>query len=128
MTRRTWLRTLAAFPMLTPLPSFAQPHKGKVKITNIRAMQVKNIAGNCLIRVDTDAGLVGYGEAGSSGPMARSRIEQIRPMLAGQDPLSIERHFHNMITLMHPTWRTSPPSAASISPCGTLRGRSPVSR
>jgi L-alanine-DL-glutamate epimerase-like enolase superfamily enzyme len=65
-------------------------------------MQIKNIAGNCLIRIDTDAGLTGYGEAGSSGPMARSRIEQIKPMLVGQDPLSIERHFHNMITLMHP--------------------------
>jgi galactonate dehydratase len=102
MTRRDWLRTLLTFPLATRLPSFAQPHKGKVKITAIRAMQIRNIAGNCLIRIDTDAGLTGYGEAGSSGPMARSRIEQIRPMLTGQDPLSIERHFHNMITLMHP--------------------------
>jgi L-alanine-DL-glutamate epimerase-like enolase superfamily enzyme len=65
-------------------------------------MQVRDIAGNCLIKVDTDAGLVGYGEAGASGPMARSRIEQIKRLLVGQDPLSIERHFLNMITLMHP--------------------------
>ena len=54
--------------------AFAQAHRGKVKITAVKAMQVKNIAGNCLIKIETDAGLIGYGEAGSSGPMARSRI------------------------------------------------------
>ena len=89
-------------PGATALSAFVQAHKGKVKITNVRAMQIRNIAGNCLIRVDTDSGITGYGEAGVSGPMARSRLEQLRPMLAGQDPLSVERHFHNMITLMHP--------------------------
>ena len=31
-------------------------------------MALKNIAGNCLIRVDTDSGLTGYGEAGSTAP------------------------------------------------------------
>jgi galactonate dehydratase len=65
-------------------------------------MQVRSIAGNCLIRIDTDAGLVGYGEAGASGPMARSRIEQFKTVLAGQDPLAIERHFLNMLSFMHP--------------------------
>ena len=65
-------------------------------------MQIRNIAGNCLIRVDTDAGLTGYGEAGVSGPMARSRIEQLGRLLMGQDPLGVEKHFLNMISLMHP--------------------------
>jgi galactonate dehydratase len=105
MTRRTLIRTALTLPALSTFPrlrALAQTHKGKVKITNIQAMQIRNIAGNCLIKVDTDAGLVGYGEAGSSGPMARSRIEQIKTILVGQDPLSIERHFLNMISLMHP--------------------------
>lgn len=105
ITRRDWFRRALALPAgawLTRYHAFAQPQRGKVKITNIRAMQIRNIAGNCLIRIDTDAGLTGYGEAGSSGPMARSRIEQIKPILGGQDPLSVERHFHSMITLMHP--------------------------
>jgi galactonate dehydratase len=82
--------------------AMAQAQRGKVKITGVKAMQIQNIAGNCLIKVETDAGLVGYGEAGVSGPMARSRFEQLRALLVGQDPLPIERHFHNMITLMHP--------------------------
>jgi galactonate dehydratase len=103
-TRRTWLRTLltstaTAFPVLH---AQAQGQRRKVKITDIKAMQVANIAGNCLIRIDTDAGLTGYGEAGVSGPMARARIAQFKPMLVGQDPLSIERHFQNLTSLMHP--------------------------
>jgi galactonate dehydratase len=105
MTRRNWLRTLLALPAAASFSryaAYAQPHRGKVKITGVKAMQIKNIAGNCLIRVETDAGLVGYGEAGVSGPMARSRIEQLSQQIVGQDPLSIERHFLNMISLMHP--------------------------
>ena len=99
------LGALVAAPtsaLFLPLRTFAQGHKGKVKITDIRVIQIKNIAGNSLVRVDTDAGLSGYGEAGASGPMARSRVEQLKTQIVGQDPLSIERHFHNMITLMHP--------------------------
>jgi L-alanine-DL-glutamate epimerase-like enolase superfamily enzyme len=105
MTRRTWLRTLfsaSATTYLNRYNAFAQAQRGKVKITDVKAMQVRNIAGNCLIRIDTDADLVGYGEAGASGPMARSRIEQFKQVLVGQDPLSIERHFSNMMSFMHP--------------------------
>ena len=34
--------------------------------------------------------------------MARSRIEQCKQVLVGKDPLSIERHFLNMMSFMHP--------------------------
>jgi L-alanine-DL-glutamate epimerase-like enolase superfamily enzyme len=73
-----------------------------VKIKAVKAMQVQNIAGNCLIKIETDAGLVGYGEAGASGPMARAYVDRFQGMLIDQDPLSIEKHFLNMISLMHP--------------------------
>jgi galactonate dehydratase len=99
------LRALVAGPAAAAFPRLAlsaEPHRGKVKITDIKAMQIRSIAGNCLVKVTTDAGLVGYGEAGVSGPMARARIAQFRQHLVGQDPLSIERHFHNLTTLMHP--------------------------
>ncbi|MBI3758726.1 MAG: mandelate racemase/muconate lactonizing enzyme family protein, partial [Deltaproteobacteria bacterium] len=104
MTRRNWLRIAAGAgigPWMNTLRAYAEPHKGKVKITGIKAMQVQGIAGNTLIKVETDAGLVGYGEAGSTGPMARSWIKSFLPQIAGKDPLSIELHFHNMSTLMH---------------------------
>src|SRR6266568_453905 len=103
-TRRSLLRLAIALPagaFLQRYKALAAPHQGKVKITDVRAMAIKNIAGNCLIRIDTDAGITGYGEAGSSGPMARARIEIMKPLLAGKDPLLIEVHFHQMTTLMH---------------------------
>lgn len=92
---------LPAAGMFATLDAFAQPGKGRVKITAVKAMATQRAAGNCLIRVDTDAGITGYGEAGSSGPMARARIETMKALLIGQDPLAIEKHFHTMTTLMH---------------------------
>lgn len=105
ITRRTWLKRALAIPAgawMARYRATAQPHQGRVKITAIKAMQIQSIAGNTLIKVETDAGLVGYGESGVSGPMARARIEQFKTLLVGQDPLSIERHFQNMTSLMHP--------------------------
>lgn len=104
MTRRHLLRLAAALPagaFLHRYRALAAPHSGKVKITAVKAMALKNIAGNCLIRIETDAGLTGFGEAGSTGPMARARIETMKPLLLGKDPLAIEVHFHQMTTLMH---------------------------
>src|SRR5579859_6820060 len=104
MTRRDLLRLAVALPagsFLQRYNALAAPHQGKVKITAVKAMALKNIAGNCLIRIDTDAGLTGYGEAGATGPMARARLETMRPMLLGKDPLTIEVHFQNLTSLMH---------------------------
>ena len=103
-TRRDLLRLAVALPsaaLFSPFRALAAPNLNRVKITNIRAMAIQNISGNCLIRIDTDAGLTGYGEAGATGPMARARIETMRSMLIGKDPLAIEVHFHNMTSLMH---------------------------
>lgn len=102
-TRRRLFRLAAALPAaITPLGALAAAARDQIKITGIRAMGIRNIAGNCLIRVDTDAGISGYGEAGCSGAMARSRTEEISPLLAGKNPLMIEVHFHELTTQMHP--------------------------
>ncbi len=115
-TRRHLLRLALALPAGSSLARFhalAAPHQGKVKITAIKAMAIRNIAGNCLIKVETDAGLVGYGEAGSTGPMARARIETMKQHLIGRDPLTIEVHFHNLTTLMH-TYMAHIPTISGI--------------
>ncbi len=116
MSRRDWMRLAVALPVGTAFAHFralAQPMKNKVKITGIKAMALRDIAGNCLIRIDTDAGLTGYGEAGSTGPMARARIETMQRLLIGKDPLAIEVHFHNMTTLMH-TYMAHIPTISGI--------------
>lgn len=110
LTRRDLLKTLPLFPALARA---AAPIQGKVKITAIKAMALQNIAGNCLIRIDTDAGISGYGEAGATGPMARARIATMEAKLIGKDPLSIEVHFHELTTLMH-TYMAHIPTISGI--------------
>jgi galactonate dehydratase len=116
LSRRDLLRlavTLPAACLFSRYRALAQPHLNRVKITRVRAMAIQNIAGNCLIRVDTDAGLIGYGEAGATGPMARARIETMKNLLIGKDPLTIEVHFQNMTSLMH-TYMAHIPTISGI--------------
>jgi len=116
MTRRQLLRLAAALPAGASFAGFramAEPYRGQVKITAIKAMQLTFGANNCLIKIETDAGLIGYGEAGSSGPMARARIKTMERHLLGQDPLAIEKHFHNLTSLMH-TYMAHIPTISGI--------------
>src|SRR5436305_4803124 len=112
LTRRDLFRLAAGLPF-TRLRALAAPHINRVKITDVRAMAINNIAGNCLIRVDTDAGITGYGEAGATGLMARARLQTMKPLLVGKDPLLIEVHFHNLTTLMH-TYMAHIPTISGI--------------
>jgi L-alanine-DL-glutamate epimerase-like enolase superfamily enzyme len=116
MSRRDLLRVALALPvagLFARYQAMAAPNVNRVKITDVRAMAIRNIAGNCLIRIDTDSGLTGYGEAGATGPMARARIETMKSLLIGKDPLLIEVHFHNMTTLMH-TYMAHIPTISGI--------------
>ena len=85
---------------LAPYAAQAAPNRGQVKITAIKAMQVKTMA--TAIKIETDAGLVGYGPCGGSGPFARAAIAELEGPrlphlgLIGKDPLAIGVHFHNM--------------------------------
>ena len=112
LSRRDLLRVAAAMPF-AHFRAMAAPNVNRVKITDVRAMAIRNIAGNCLIRVDTDSGVTGYGEAGATGPMARARIETMKSLLIGKDPLLIEVHFQNMTSLMH-TYMAHIPTISGI--------------
>jgi galactonate dehydratase len=99
LSRRDLIRLAVVLPsagLFSRYRALAVPSLNRVKITNIQAMAIRNIAGCCLIRIDTDSGLVGYGEAGATGPGARARIAEMRGLLIGKDPLTIEVHFDNM--------------------------------
>src|SRR3569623_3511291 len=78
---------------------------GAVTITAIRAMRLDD--GFCLIRVDTDAGVSGYGECGAlDGDLVRAvihthaagggRLEHLR--LLGKDPLALRVHRPDVFT------------------------------
>ena len=116
LSRRDLLRVAVSLPaagLFARYRAMAAPNVNRVKITSVRAMAIKNIAGNCLIRIDTDSGLIGYGEAGATGPMARARIETMKSLLIGKDPLLIEVHFQNMTSLMH-TYMAHIPTISGI--------------
>jgi galactonate dehydratase len=85
---------------LSGYDALAAARQGTVRITAIKAMQLQER--RTLIKVETDAGVSGYGECHGSGPLAREVIESLEGPrlphlgLIGKDPLAIQVHFHNM--------------------------------
>ena len=73
MRRRDLLAAAIALPvshLFAPLKALAQPARGATKITAIKALRIKDA--QTLIRIDTDAGISGYGECGTDGTLRGS--------------------------------------------------------
>lgn len=83
-----------------PLPAKAAGMRDQVKITAIKALQPRR--GATLVKVETDAGISGYGPCHGTGPFVRAAIAGLEGPrlphlgLIGKDPLAIGVHFHNM--------------------------------
>ncbi len=106
----------AAGNWLSRYAAVAAPYAGAVKITAIKALQLDFQFDGCLIKIETDKGLVGYGETGTNAAMARTHIDHLTSGafpgaarytggpagLIGADPLAIEKHFYRMTSLQHP--------------------------
>ena len=91
----------------------AESERGRVRITGLKAMELKNAAGQSLVRVETDAGLVGIGEAGTAGPAARANLLWLEPVLIGADPLNIDKLYHEMMGLQH-TYQAHVPTVSGV--------------
>jgi len=68
--------------------ALAAPLLGAVKITAVKALQLDILTDACLIKIETDAGITGYGESGVDSKMARARIPRLRLEGATRWPLS----------------------------------------
>lgn len=91
MTRRTLLRSLATTPFLLQYHLLAQREKRKAKIRDVQAMLVQGPRTYTLVRVLTDAGPSGIGEAyGSPGVGVKEQVLALKPELIGKDPLEID--------------------------------------
>lgn len=101
---------LASYKDFSESPAY----RNQVKITAIKVMQLDFQGDGCLIKIETDSGLVGYGETGVNKKIALGHIEQINQSagLIGQDPLSIEKHYYRMSSMQHPL----------MAPMGTISG------
>ncbi len=82
----------------------AHPLRNEIKITDIKGIVLKN-QWKTLVKVETDAGISGYGESGATGDIFRSWVntgnKPIRNKLIGENPLAIEKHYFNMSTQVH---------------------------
>lgn len=104
LSRRSLLKAALGMPagaMFLNYHALAAPFTGQVKITKIKTMGLDNVGDGCLIRIETDSGLVGYGEAGLPSTAARARVDMLASQLIGQDPLAIERHFYVMASTQY---------------------------
>ena len=101
MTRRTFLKTATAATAFSTLPlhTLAAPHKGKVKITDVKCMIVRGTWDWNLIKVETDAGIYGIGEA-YWGPGVKDLVlNQLKQHVIGEDPLNVDRLYTKMLML-----------------------------
>ena len=84
-----------------------------VRITDLDAMQLAGIAGQSLVKVETDAGVVGYGESGADGPTVRAQLDLLEKDLIGKDPLNRERHYTVLLGRQHP-YRPHVPTVSGV--------------
>ena len=97
--RRSFLRAIAA-----SVPLFAAPHqraaaanRNKVKITDVKCMIVRGTWDWNLIKIETDSGLFGIGEA-YWGPGVKDLVEkQLKPLIIGEDPLNVDKLYTWML-------------------------------
>ncbi|HEY4201845.1 MAG TPA: mandelate racemase/muconate lactonizing enzyme family protein [Devosiaceae bacterium] len=87
---------------MTRLETLADANRGQASITAIKALRLDD--GISIVRIDTDAGVSGYGECGhNDGDLVRAVIADYAAGgrlphlgLLGKDPLAIRVLYHNM--------------------------------
>ena len=90
LSRRRFLETASA-AALAPFRALAAPERGRVKITDIKVMMLQGPPTYTLIKVLTDSGLFGIGEAyGSPGVGIKEGVLELRSYFIGKDPLEID--------------------------------------
>ena len=99
--RRSFLAKLAAaIPASLAIPGFlakAAPMRKKVRITNVKVMIVQGTFDWNMIKIETDSGLSGIGEAYWGRGVKDVVLGYLRDQVVGEDPLDIERLWTKMM-------------------------------
>ena len=96
------METLAALSQTLPRP---------LRITAIKVFQLKGHGIQSLIKVETDSGVYGIGEAGLPAVIVQGYLDFMQELLLGQDPLSIEKCYADMTRMRsqwHAHWTQNP--------------------
>ena len=76
-TRRDFFKAALMLPAgayLARYEALAAPLRGAMKITAIKALPLDFLGDGCLVRIETDAGITGYGETGTDINTTRALI------------------------------------------------------
>lgn len=98
--RRDILKYIAAGTacmLAEPYRSLAESLRKKVKITDVKCMIVRGTWDWNLIKIETDAGVSGIGEA-YWGPGVKDLVlNQLKPIIVGEDPMNVDKLYNKML-------------------------------
>lgn len=101
--RRNFLKGFAAIvpasAVLSGYKAMAAPLQKKVKITDVKVMFVQAHTQTNLVKIETDSGISGIGEAYWGRGVKEVILGYLRDILVGQDPLNIEPLFTQMLKM-----------------------------
>ncbi len=97
MNRRRFLEAGAACLFSGPFARPAAALAKKVKITDVKCMIVRGTWDWNLIKVETDSGLYGLGEAYWGWGVKDVVINKLKGIVVGEDPLNVDRLYTKML-------------------------------
>ncbi|MEW5975435.1 MAG: mandelate racemase/muconate lactonizing enzyme family protein [Acidobacteriota bacterium] len=102
MKRRGFLTSLAGaagVPLLGSLSSAAASLRNQTKITDLKVMLIGKPANWPLVKVETDAGVSGIGEAYWGRGIKEVMLHYLKPAVVGEDPLDVDRLYTKMVEI-----------------------------
>ena len=94
MNRRTFLSAAAGASTFSMLSA---AHKGKIKITDVKVMIVRGTWDWNLIKIETDAGISGIGEAYWGVGVKDVVLRLLKEHIIGEDPLNVDKLYTKML-------------------------------
>ena len=96
INRRQFLQAAVAPLFLSRYHSLIAGERGKVKIRDLKTMMMQGERSYTFVRVETDSGHYGIGEAyGSPGVGVKEQVQALKQELIGKDPLEIDVIYTN---------------------------------
>ncbi len=97
MNRRDFLRAASAPLFAAPYQRLASAYAKKVKITDVKMMIVRGTWDWNLIKVETDSGLYGIGEAYWGWGVKDLVLNKLKGIVVGEDPLNVDKLYTKML-------------------------------
>ncbi|HXB73959.1 MAG TPA: hypothetical protein VNY05_37315, partial [Candidatus Acidoferrales bacterium] len=98
MNRRVFLSAAGAAGLFAgPYQRLASALAKKVKITDVKCMIVRGTWDWNLIKIETDSGLCGIGEAYWGWGVKDLVLNKLKPIVVGEDPLNVDKLYTKML-------------------------------